>query len=118
MTPGTYNFPNHRRGDTFNGHSFEINQNGDPVDFTGADIKIQFRTTGESRNIILEWSTDDGSITISGGDDNVINMAAKTGEEMDVTPGTYKYDIQVILASGVTNTYVKGSMKIVNDITR
>lgn len=118
MNPGTYNFPHHRRGDTFNGHSFEINQNGDPVDFTGAEISIQFRTTGESRNIILEWSTDDGSITISGAENNVIEMDAKTGEEMNVTPGTYKYDIQVILASGVTNTYVKGSMKIVNDITR
>lgn len=118
MTPGTYNFPSHRRGDTFNGHSFEISQNGSPVDFTDADIKIQFRTTGESRNIILEWSTGDGSITISGAGNNVIEMEAKTGEEMNVTPGTYKYDIQVVLANGVTNTYVKGAMKIVNDITR
>lgn len=118
MTPDTYNFPNHRRGDTFNGYQFEINQNGDPVDLTGADIKIQFRTTPESRNVVLEWSTEDGSITISGAESNVINMGIKEGSEMDVAPGTYKYDIHVLLSSGVTNTYVKGSMKITNDISR
>lgn len=117
MTPGTYNFPSHRRGDTFNGHTFEISQNGTPVDFTDADIKIQFRTTSQS-NVVLEWSTGDGSITISGGDNNVINMASKEGSEMDIKAGTYKYDIQVVLPNGVTNTYVKGVMKIINDISR
>jgi len=118
MTPGTYNFPSHRRGDIFNGHSFEINQNGNPVDFTGAEIKIQFRTTPESRHVVMEWLTSDGSITISGVGNNFINMEARDGEDMDVLPGVYKYDIQVVLSNGVTNTYVKGSMKIVNDITR
>src|ERR1700752_360837 len=103
MTPGTYNFPSHLRGDTFNGHSFEISQNGDPVDFTGAEISIQFRTTANSRRIILEWSTFDGSITISGAENNVIYMGVKDGDEMDIPPGTYKYDMQVVLASGVTN---------------
>lgn len=116
MTPGTYNFPNHRRGDTFNGHTFEISQNGDPVDFTDAEILIQFRASPIS-NVVLEWSTEDG-ITISGAENNVINMASKTGEEMDIPAGTYKYDIQVVLSNGVTNTYVKGSMKIINDISR
>src|SRR5688572_20158227 len=97
MTPGTYNFPTHRRGDTFNGLQFEITQNGDPVDFTGANIKIQFRSTPESKRIAFEWSTDEGSITISGGSNNVINMAAREGAEMDITPGTYDYDLQVVL---------------------
>ena len=43
MTPGTYKFPAHRKGDTFNGHMFEITQNDLPVDFTDAEIIIQFR---------------------------------------------------------------------------
>lgn len=117
MTPGVYYFPNHQRGDTFNGHTFEISQNSEPVDFTDADILIQFKATPQSK-AVLQWSTDDDSITISGDDNNVINMASKTGDEMDIPAGTYKYDIQVVLSNGVTNTYVKGSMKIVNDISR
>lgn len=117
MTPGTYDFPAHRRGDTFNGHQIEINQNGAPVDLSGAAIKIQFRTRYAQR-LALEWSTADSSITVSGASNNVIEMSAKTGDQMNIGPGIYTYDIQVILPSGVTNTYVEGSMEIINDVTR
>ena len=117
MTPGTYNFKPQKRGDTFSGFMFEVTQNSIPVDFTDAVITIQLRVKPGSK-VILEWKTSDGSITISGAGNNVINMNVKTGPEMNVAPNTYKYDINVVLASGVTNTYVAGVFPIVDDITR
>lgn len=117
MIPGEYNFPAHTRGDTFNGHSFTITLNAVAVNFTGAVITIQFRRKPGSTPV-LEWLTSDGSITISGAGNNVITMTAKTGVQMEVEPGSYEYDINVVLASGVTNTYVKGTIEIVDDISR
>jgi len=117
MTPGTYKFPPHRRGDTFNGHMFEITQNDLPVDFTDAEIIIQFKSTAASKPV-LQWLTSDGSITVSGAENNIINMAQKTGEQMQINRGVYKYDLQVMHANGITNTYVEGTIEIVNDISR
>ena len=45
-------------------------------------------------------------------------MAQKTGEQMQINRGVYKYDLQVIHANGITNTYVEGTIEIVNDISR
>ena len=117
MTPGIYNFKPHKRGDTFNGFMFEVTQDFIPVDFTGAVITIQLRVKPGSA-VVLEWKTSDGSITISGAGNNIINMNEKTGPEMNVAPNTYKYDINVVLANGVTNTYVAGIFPIVDDISR
>jgi len=117
MTPGVYNFKPHKRGDTFNGHQFEVSLNSVPVDFTGATIKIQLRRKAGVASV-LEWSTADGSITISGPSSNIINMGVKTGLQMEVEAAKYLYDLNVVLANGVTNTYVEGTFEIVNDITR
>jgi len=117
MIPGKYNFPTYRRGDTFNGHSFEILLNAVPVDLTGAVIKIQMRRSPGSK-VVIEWLTSDGSITISGAGNNILRMEEKTGEQMQIEPATYKYDINVVLANGVTNTYVEGTFTIADDISR
>lgn len=121
MIPGKHNFVPHKRGDTFNGHSFEIfvkvNEVLTPVNFTGAEILIQVKITPES-NYILEWSTSNGGVTISGALNNVINMNVKTGLQMRIDPGIYQYDINVLLSNGVTNTYVEGTFVVVNNISK
>ena len=121
MIPGIYNFTlPQKRGDTFNGFQFEINVevNGvlSPVDFTGAVIKMQVRKNRQTAPV-AEWLTSDGSITISGVNNNEINIAAKTGPQMDIEEDTYLYDINVVLANGVTNTYVEGRFSIGNNIS-
>lgn len=117
MTPGTYNFPKQKRGDTFAGHSFEVFDDGVPVNFVGADIKLQVRKNS-NQPIVLEWKTSDASIIISGASNNIISMAAKTGTVMDIEGFPYLYDVQALLSTGVTNTYLEGTFEIVNDITR
>ena len=118
MTPGIYSFPNPlKRGDTFNGHQFEVLLNSVPVNFTGAVVKIQARRVPGSK-VILEWTTANGGITISGASNNIINMETKTGLQMEVEPGTYMFDLNVVLSNGVTNTYVEGTFIIKNDISR
>lgn len=128
MTPGIYNFSDpprkpFKRGDTFNGHQFEIftvtppSTTPVPVNFIGAVIKIQLRIKPGSP-VVMEWLTSNSSITITGASNNIINMLTKTGLQMEIEPGKYRYDINVLLANGVTNTYVEGTMEIVDDISR
>ena len=118
MIPGNFNFPHpFKRGDTFNGFQFEILQDDLPVNLVGSTIKIQVRKNRQTAPVV-EWLTSDGSITIGGVDNNEINMLAKTGAQMDIEEGTYQYDVNVLLASGVTNTYVEGRFQIVNDFSR
>lgn len=118
MTPGTFNFPKHKRGDTFDGFGFVVTSNGgNPVDFTGATIKIQFRTKPDS-DVVMEWLTSDNSIVITGANNNIINMQPKTGLQMDIKAGTYRYDINVLFPTNITRTYVEGEMQIVDDYSR
>lgn len=120
MIPSTYNFPKHKKGDTFNGHTFQISTGpeGGPfnyVDFSNAVAKLQLKR-GAFANKALEWTSEDGSIVFDV--DGKIIMNAKTGVQMDIEAGIYYYDLQVVLGNGVTNTYLTGTFEIVNDYTR
>lgn len=115
---GVYNFLKHKRGDDFEGHSFEVmNEDGTPINLAGSNIKIQLRRN-VNLTVILEWKTADGSITIIGASNNKINMGTKTGAQMDIDGFSYLYDLQVIFPSGITKTYVKGVFPIEEDISR
>lgn len=114
MTPGKYNFPPHRRGDTFNGHTFTILEDSLPADFSGATAKIQLRRNAYS-DVALQWATGGFGISF---DTNKVIMEPKPGTDMDLEPGLYLYDLQIIKIGGIVNTYVEGYFEIVNDITR
>lgn len=114
MTPDKYNFKPRKRGDTFNGISFEISRNDLPVDFTGATAKMQLRRTPLDE-VVLEWNSESGSITFL---DNVITLGEKNKTQMLIPAAVYLFDLEVTLGNGVTNTYVEGTFEILNDITQ
>lgn len=59
-----------------------------PSDLGGSSFRMEVRDKAD--NVILEFSTDtDGGMTI---EDNMLHID-KTADEMDVEPGTYKYDL-------------------------
>lgn len=107
------------RGDTFKGVSFTLSIAGappTPIDLTGAIINMQVRKDYEANEKIIEWSTDDFSITIEGADNNVIVI------QPQLIPATAPafacvYDLQVNLA-GVITTYVRGCFEIIKDVTK
>jgi hypothetical protein len=105
----TYNFPNHKSGDTFLGVIFTLTDgNDDPIDLDGAVIElktlsphIQELTTvgGGGISIIDESSSIEGKFQI---DEQVIDWCA----------GSYEYEIVFTLASGHKRTYIKGTWVI------
>jgi hypothetical protein len=80
---------------------------GDPVDLTGAAIKIQVRTP-DYQSVALTIQTGAG-ITVSG---NAILVSF----DIAINEGEYIYDLQSI-KDGVTTTYLKGAFFVTKNIT-
>lgn len=110
----TYNIPDHRRGDTWDGiNSVAINSNDQPINLTGAIIKMQLREDVDSP-AALTLSTTGSTIVITNALQGTFTIPPIL---VDIPFGKYLYDIQVTFANGVVKTYVKGTWEIVADIT-
>lgn len=109
----TYDFPDHIKGDTFEGVQFTVTVNSVALDLTGATIKMQVRKSPTSA-VIDTYTTTGGHLTITnaaGGiftfDEQIISLAS----------AKYYYDIQITLADATVKTYISGYWTITQDIT-
>jgi hypothetical protein len=114
MVPAIYNLPTGYRGDTYGPIIFKfLNKSGSGISIEGTTGNLQVRE-GANLPSVLNWSTTDGSMNISG---NQLELSPKIGSCMQIEPKNYVYDLQ--LSSGeITRTYVKGSLPIIGDITQ
>jgi hypothetical protein len=112
MIPATSNYNDAVRGDTVNTRRFTVTETVNdittPLDLTGVVVKVKFST--QAANLV---KTIGDGVTIVDASGGIFDI-----DEMTFTVlGTYKYDIQFTFASGDVKTYVKGVIKIVEDIT-
>ena len=109
-----YDIPNHLRGDTWSGISeISISKDDIPLVLTGASVLMQFRKDVDSP-VTLELSTDNGGIVITDAPNGKIRVVETL---ILMQYGTYQYDLQVTLVDGFVKTYLKGTWKIVADIS-
>lgn len=113
--PGTYNFPEMVRGDTFRARDIaaNISQDSVPLEITSARMQVRVQGGGD---LLLEWA----SCEITGDDSNTVRLSAKTAAEMQVlAPGVHEYDLEVVFASdGAKLTLFAGKFPILADTTR
>lgn len=100
------------KGDTWVNKLTFTDSQSNPVNFSGAVVKLQIKRDPVSDVIELELDLSDG-ITISGASFNEINLS----KIVDLAAGTYTYDLEVTKNSVVT-TYLKGKIIITQDVTR
>lgn len=81
--------------------------NGQPVDLTGAAIKMEIRTP-DLQTVLLTIATGNGA-TVSG---NSIIIQ----KDITIAAGEYVYDLQTI-KDGVTTTYLKGAFFVTRNVT-
>jgi hypothetical protein len=119
--PNTYDFPAHKRGDTFSSKIIAVltdTDSGDPIGITSARLQVRALATGR---IIHEWSTAAGTMTISGAGSNTLTMGKV---EPAVTalwqPGEHSYDLEITLddAGATTFTAPEGIFTVSADVTR
>ena len=115
-TIATYNIPDHYKGDTFKGLAFNMqNQTTSaPIDLTDSEIKIQFRSGSNIGTVQKELSIGSGITLV----DAINGQFAIDAFVIDWRAGMNYYDIQITYPDGKVKTYIKGTLKIIDDVTR
>jgi len=114
MIPVTTNLDDIYSGDKFKPIEFVITINTIALDLTGCSVRMQFRKNLSSITApAFEFSTANGRIDISSGTIKTVFIPA-----LEIDGGSYVYDLEVTTTAGEVTTYLRGSIKIIEDITR
>jgi len=105
MAYDTYNFPDHEKGDTYEGTTFTILVNAVALDLTGSVIEVKFWKNGNKYTL----STTSGEITLTDPGNGVFKFNEQV---ISFDAGTYCHEFKFTLASGKVKTYIKGTWKI------
>jgi hypothetical protein len=109
-----YNIPEHRRGDTWDGiNSIALTQNGQPVNLSGALVKMEFRL-GIDDPVALTLSTENGSIQVISPGLSSVRILPRI---IEIPFAKYYYDLQVTYPTGIVKTYITGTWPITPDYT-
>lgn len=112
MIPEKQHLPDAYRNNTYSELSFIFtDDNGFPVDLTGSSVRMEFRQKGELKKC---YDTFDGSIVIS---NTLLGTILIPEHIMDLDAGVYVYDITVTFSDGSVKTYLRGTIKVVGNIT-
>jgi hypothetical protein len=111
----TYNFKDHKKGDTFSGVQFSVIVNGQPADLTNAQIRMQLKESVTTiRPAVAEFSVANNKIEIT---DALAGEFFFKKQVIDVPAKKYVYDIQIIFANGDIKTWIQGTWNILQDFT-
>jgi len=105
----TYNFPDHKSGDTFPGVIFTMDAAaGTGVVIAGALIEL----LGDPDNNVILDNADLGGISILEDDSDGNERFMIDEQIIDWPPRTYNYSIRITLSVGYVKTFVEGEWNI------
>ena len=85
-----------------------------PLDFTGYEGRMQVRVDFDSANFIVNLTTGNSGITITG---NEVELYISDDVTEGFNPGIYKYDLELEIGGEVICP-LYGSFKVADEITR
>lgn len=106
--PKTYNFQDHYKGSTLSPLAIKFN-----FPIVGATIICQIKAQSGS-SVILEWKS---GVNITVVNDATGEIVLQQVNKFNPVAGNYVYDLQIDFGDGTSQTYMKGSLKVVQDIT-
>lgn len=114
MIPAVYNIPTQYAGDTFDGFQITVTQTSSdvtiPINLDGITLACKFKKSGTT---VLDL-TEGSGITIIDAEDGVFKIDAFS---IPTETGSYNYDIQFTYSDGSVKTYIRGFMKVIEQIT-
>lgn len=116
MADSAFDFDDHKKGDTFDGASFQILEDGVAVDLTNAKITMDIRAKAKDAAYVLRLSTESAipEIEISGVTPGAFSILAQV---IDIDAANYVYDIEITFASGRKKTWISGKFPVIQDVT-
>lgn len=116
MIPGIYNMQGIARGDGWRGlPSIVIRVNGNPPGVALASARLQFRSAPSAEEVGATLSTAAGSITITSAANWELAIPAQA---LPLGARVWHYDLETTDVEGTVRTYLKGTLKIEQDVTR
>lgn len=116
MTAAYYNITDQTENDTFD--IFNINlfdSLGVAMDLTTvSSVRLQWRRSSEKGKLMETFTIGAGLTWI----DQSLGQLRQPSFAIDWGYGTYHYDVQFTYASGEVKTYLKGTVKIVKEVTQ
>lgn len=110
------NISGHKAGDTWYGLSGQILLNGEPLNISGALVRMQIRKEKSWPRYAYEWSTTGNTIQLidngTGGSFYIVSGV------VDVPANNYFFDIEMQLPDGQIITPVEGTWEIQETVTR
>ena len=87
------------------------------INLSGFTGRMQVRLTLESAETIFDLDSDNGGVIVDGDDGSItIYIDDETTEQ--VSAGSYKYDLEIVSASGRVYCPIYGSFKVKGEVTR
>lgn len=105
----------HTRGDTFSRMWVLRDNAGNPIDLTGAQVRVQMRDASDA--VVASASVDDGRIVLTPASGS-ISMSIPFSAMDNVAVGQYRYDVEVTFPSGYRRTIYYAFVDVVDDVTR
>lgn len=102
------------RGDTWQRAWVIQDAAGNPVDLTGAAARLHVRDAAGVK--VMEASTGDGRLTVQPAAGRIDLIMPK--EATGITPGSYRFDLEVTYPTGVRTTYEQATLVVLEDMTR
>ena len=105
------------QGATFEKILLYKDADGQPIDLTGYNAELQVRSSKDSTRILLELSTDNSKIGISG-ETGQITLLILASETSQISWSEAVYDLKLISDSGFSTRLVEGKVKLSKAVTR
>jgi hypothetical protein len=117
MTPIRYDGMKIWQGKTFERPLFFKDKNEAITRLDGYTARMQLRESAESEVVQLELSTENDRIIIDP-DAGSVTLFVTDEDTALLTPGTYKYDLELETASGRVYAPMYGKIKVIAEVTR
>lgn len=105
----------HKKGDTFEEVNFQMLVNNNPLNLTGATLRMQLRKEYGGIVFLSLTSVATAGLTITTPIDGLFKINKQI---INLDAFNYIYDIELIKADGTIKTYINGNFSIINDVTR
>lgn len=91
---------------------------GAPFDLTGAEIRMQARYAAQAPEVLIDASTNNGSIVIEDALNGVFAISLHAIDTDDFQFPSAVYDLEVELSDGTVYRPIQGKITVIPQVTR
>lgn len=117
MTPGNWDFTIYQ-GATFRPVIRLKDGDGNPVDLTGATVRMQIRLSHASSAVLLALDEDNGRALITDPVQGTISLFVSADDTADLTFRSGVYDLEVEYVDGTVDRVLQGKVKLSPEVTK